>query len=1140
MNKLQYAKEQLETAKQLKEEGKYQASIDVLEEIVPVFEEVEDWEGYVEGMNLWNNNLVKNGKYDVGIERGRIVLKRALETLGKSHLVLATSYDVLGFSHKGKHELESSIYYHQKALTIRMEILGKKHPDIALSYTNIGNCYDDGGNYNSSFEYYNKALEIRLFSLGENHLDIATSYNGLGICYWRKGDFDKAIQFHDNALGILLKTFGTKHINISSCYDNLGICYHGKGDCDKAVFFQNKALEIKQSILGDRHPNVAQNYNNMGVFCLDKGDHDGAILFQIRALGIQLITLGEKHPETAGSYNNLGLCYLDKRNFDKAIQFHKKALGINLATLGKTHPNVAHNYNNLGMCYYDKGNYDNALQLYKKALELILLSFGDNHLDTAASNNNIGLCHNKKGNYSEAIQYCQKALEIRKLLLGKKHPHIAANYNNLGLCHSNKGLYKKAIQYYQLALQGNVMIYNNCAFCHNPDLQDYLTSKYLPETFKSKSLTLHALYKKENNLKHLQAALFTAQVAVEWVNYIRQSFSNEGSKLTLAQNAYDIYKNGIKIAKHAAQVAQKKPNRWRKVTEEIAQINHDSWPKDKLNYCFTAEDCLHTAFDFCEKSRAMVLLGNIKGEEAKGRALIPEKLLQKEYDLKVELNYYDKKIKQEEYKKEEEQNQKGLMEWHGKFFDYKQEYDTLIEQLEKDYPDYYALKYEVKTASVGDLQQTLYGQADTMLLQYFIGDENLYIFAITANNYKTYELPKPNDFEELAKDFVHWGIRGKINYNDYLAMGHELYQLLIAPVFNDFFAPEKKTEGQEDIFSPFGEMSEGQRGRLIIIPDGVLAQLPFEALLTQAVTVKTEYADLPYLIKGFEISYHFSASLWQRSVFQKREGEPAPPDVADFIGFAPVYVTKPDEPQWKKDLEAELGIDEGEAAKETEQTPLEAVPANGTRSINIGDAEYPALLYSENEVNDIAQLFKTFNKKASTHLHQSATVQNFMAKSKHCKYVLVSAHADFQVERPDLTGIIFSPEAEKPKTAEEELWDEFKIHHDHILYLSDAYNLRLQHTDLVVLSCCETGIGKEAVGEGIMALNRGFLYAGASNVIYTLFKIYDKESGELTQKLFQHILDGKSYRQALRQAKLDMIARGSRPVFWSGYVLVGA
>ena len=108
------------------------------------------------------------------------------------------------------------------------------------------------------------------------------------------------------------------------------------------------------------------------------------------------------------------------------------------------------------------------------------------------------------------------------------------------------------------------------------------------------------------------------------------------------------------------------------------------------------------------------------------------------------------------------------------------------------------------------------------------------------------------------------------------------------------------------------------------------------------------------------------------------------------------------------------------------------------------------------------------------------------------------------------------------------------------LYLAEVYGLQLQ-ANLVVLSCCQTGVGQYAKGEGLMALNRGFIYAGASNVVYTLYKVDDKPSSELMQNFFTYSLDNKSYCSSLHQAKLDMIAdeNYARPLFWAGYVLVG-
>lgn len=105
--------------------------------------------------------------------------------------------------------------------------------------------------------------------------------------------------------------------------------------------------------------------------------------------------------------------------------------------------------------------------------------------------------------------------------------------------------------------------------------------------------------------------------------------------------------------------------------------------------------------------------------------------------------------------------------------------------------------------------------------------------------------------------------------------------------------------------------------------------------------------------------------------------------------------------------------------------------------------------------------------------------------------------------------------------------------------MEETYQLQLQ-ADLVVLSSCESGIGALTKGEGMMAVNRGFLYAGAKNVVFTLFKVLDKTSSELTQNLFTHILKGDNFVTALRKAKLALIEQeGIDPKSWSGFVLLG-
>ncbi|MFK7906645.1 MAG: CHAT domain-containing protein [Chitinophagales bacterium] len=335
---------------------------------------------------------------------------------------------------------------------------------------------------------------------------------------------------------------------------------------------------------------------------------------------------------------------------------------------------------------------------------------------------------------------------------------------------------------------------------------------------------------------------------------------------------------------------------------------------------------------------------------------------------------------------------------------------------------------------------------------------------------------------------------------------------------------------------------------LKIIPAGILNTIPFEALLTEKVATNTKYADLPYLLLQYDISYHYSATLWYQAL-QNRDKKQMEAhstlEEVSFVGFAPVYKNEEDELQ-------------------ASPITINLYNEESTRSVRIGAETYSELIHSEEEVNSVQSYFNAKNIPTQTYLHTEANTSNFLQNIGKHKYVLISAHGFYNEKQPDLTGIILSPDvAKNPEqsgqaspSSEFPLWrGQGEVNGDvrsgqvspnftsvgepsSIFYLSDAYNLEL-NADLVVLSCCETGVGKLAKGEGVMALNRGFFYAGAKNVIYTLFKVYDKASCQLTQHLFQHILEQKGYALSLNEAKRQMILEGKAPIQWAGYLLIG-
>lgn len=158
----------------------------------------------------------------------------------------------------------------------------------------------------------------------------------------------------------------------------------------------------------------------------------------------------------------------------------------------------------------------------------------------------------------------------------------------------------------------------------------------------------------------------------------------------------------------------------------------------------------------------------------------------------------------------------------------------------------------------------------------------------------------------------------------------------------------------------------------------------------------------------------------------------------------------------------------------------------------------------------------------------AATKARFLQQCGSYKLVHLATHAVVNSEKDNLSYIAFSP-----RTG------------DHLLYAQEIYNLPLQHTQLVILSACETGSGQLVKGEGVMSLSRAFRYAGCANVVTTLWKAHDFSTAYLTTRIHHHLDEGLSISQAVQWAKKDYLGdrsvhpRLKHPFYWSHLVFIG-
>ena len=181
---------------------------------------------------------------------------------------------------------------------------------------------------------------------------------------------------------------------------------------------------------------------------------------------------------------------------------------------------------------------------------------------------------------------------------------------------------------------------------------------------------------------------------------------------------------------------------------------------------------------------------------------------------------------------------------------------------------------------------------------------------------------------------------------------------------------------------------------------------------------------------------------------------------------------------------------------------------------------------SENEVKEIRYLFLAngsadlkVGEKASESLLKSGELTGY-------KYLHFATHGVVNESKPELSRIFLAPSEGE----------------DGSLYSGEIYNIKI-NADLVTLSACETGLGKIAKGEGIIGLSRALQYAGANNLIVSLWSVADESTAMLMVKLYEQQLHNnyKGYNRALRTAKLFLLNsdKYQSPYYWAPFILVG-
>ena len=966
-----------------------------------------------------------------------------------------TSLTNIGINHYRKGNYQQSLEQLQKALALGLIKFDAKHVEVVNMSSQLGIVYYYLGDYAKAFDLHHQVLEKRLELFGAEHPYIADSFNNLAMIFSRKSEYQKSLDYFKKALSIFLNSFGETHIQVACTYHNVGSTYQKMGDFERALDYFQKSLAIDLKLSGEQNPDVGMTYARMGTIYGLIGDYDQAFEYYHKALSIYLDVLGENHPVVAGLYNDMGAVYQQQGEFHRALECFQQVIAIRLRTLGETHPTIAIGYGNMGVIYRELGDYDKALEHHHKALGIHLLSLPEDHAFTANTYRNMGVVHSRKGDDDKTIDYYDKALAIHQKLFGEKHPQVADMYQLLGEFYLNKNDFNQALTHSQQAIIALTPGFSDTNIYSNPPLPALRLEYQSIVTLKLKANALRRNYFiRSFNLNDLEMSFTTYQLISNLIDRVRTSYQAEGSKLFLGEKTAKIYEAAIQVALKLHEITQ-----------------HDSY--------------LEAAFGFAEKAKAGVLQSYLQESKARHFVGIPDSLLELERQMKVELAFYDTQLQKEQQKKEL-QDSVLIEDLQAKQFLVNTHYQEFMKQLEKNYPKYYDLKYQTQLASIAELQQSL--DQRSLLVEYLIGDDSIFIFTIDKDDFKVITVPKDTSLISTVESLFR--ALKKAELTNYLTSAHLVYNRIIKPI-------ENRLKG---------------KNRLMIIPDGILYRIPFETLLASEPETKADLTRLNYLINKFEISYHYSASLVMNALAKTVvEGDKFAEK--SFIGFAPVFSNEK-----RNDLILAANL-----------RALQFADADADfRAVTVDRTKIQALIYSEKEVSEIIGHYHKQGKTAIGYFHSDASEENFKLECGKYQLVHIATHSIINEEHPQLSGIIFSQ-------PHDSIFSE-----DGIVYAGETYNLNLQ-ADLLVLSSCESGIGKLLKGEGIMALTRGFLYSGADNIVVSLWKVSDKHTSQLMIDFYKNILSGKSYALALRNTKLNMIKNSATafPKSWGGFVLVG-
>jgi len=685
-----------------------------------------------------------------------------------SRKVLLESYYIQGHLHYIYSHIDTSKFYLDKSL--RLCDTTSNDSLYVLILKDLGNIYFLQHQNDEALSYYKKALTIEKNRKNRSELIIASLYQNMSIIYAKKYEYTNANQYIKTSLEIKKKILSNDDILLINAYINYSVLLCEIGEFKKAMFFNKISEKLVLSKYSKKHFLLGHIYHDKSIILESMGKSNQAIIYVEKAMDQYKKNFSSEYDKMYQILWNMGVLYYSLGEINKSLEYFYLTLEF--------HQEPRMYLNTLKMiatCQQSLGNYIIANIYYEKCLEKLY----EYHLENTPIGSIIytafGTYCNIVGRKEEALKFLKKSFDIIQNCMHCNPSLYLFSINNLADYYLDNNNFKNALRYYQLGLNYHYDGFNDLNIYNNPknfSVNDYTYNLY--RIYQGKAQAFLNNYKEfTSNKIDLISCIEACELAINFIDKLKVYTNNE-------KYLFSVSNNEAKTLELALSAYY-----------ELFLITNE-------------KKYLHNAYIILEKTKASYLTNSINGSESIKFSNIPLPLVDQENKLKSVLNYCNQKIESLRYA-ENQNDSKELQYYEDQRFAAMTKYDSLIDYLEQEYPQYYELKYSNQIISVGGIQENL--DSSSALINYTLTDSNIYIAVITSEKFHFCKYIVDTSLHINALSYYR-NINKGGNKKHITELSYFLYSVLIAPIENLILNKEN----------------------LIIIPDSYLNYVPFETL----------------------------------------------------------------------------------------------------------------------------------------------------------------------------------------------------------------------------------------------------------------------------------------------------------------------